>query len=39
VGELRVGGNTDDLGVDTGEFLESSVECEDLSGADDWWEK
>lgn len=35
VGELGVGGNTNDLGVDTGELLERGVEGEDLSGADD----
>lgn len=35
MGELGVGGNTNDLGVDTSELLERGVEGEDLSGADD----
>lgn len=35
VGELGVGRDTDDLGVDGGELLEGGVEREDLGGADD----
>lgn len=35
VGELGVGGNADNLGVDAGELLKGGVEREDLGGADD----
>jgi hypothetical protein len=37
VGELGVGGNHDELGVQGGKLGESSVESKDLGGADDWW--
>lgn len=36
VGELGVGREGNDLGVDGLELLEGVVEREDLSGADDW---
>lgn len=36
VGELGVGRERDDLGVDGLELLDGVVEREDLSGADDW---
>jgi hypothetical protein len=36
VGELRVGRDADDLGVDGRELGEGGVESEDLGGADDW---
>jgi hypothetical protein len=35
VGELGVGRDANDLGVDSGELGEGGVEGEDLSGADD----
>ena len=35
VGELGVGRDTDDLGVDSGELVERGVEREDLGGTDD----
>jgi len=37
VGELGVGRDTNDLGVDSGELVEGGVEREDLGGADDCW--
>jgi hypothetical protein len=36
VGELGVGGDTDDLGVNRLELVQSGVEREDLSWTDDW---
>lgn len=36
MGEFGVGGDTDDLGVDRLELVQSGVEREDLSWADDW---
>jgi hypothetical protein len=36
VGEFGVGGDTDDLGVDRLELVQSGVERENFSWADDW---
>lgn len=35
VGELRVGGDTNDLSTNSGELVEGLVEGKDLSGAND----
>lgn len=35
VGELRVGGDTNDLSTNSGELVEGLVESKDLSGAND----